>query len=208
MNLIGHSMGGLDSRFMITHLRPKSFKVASLTTIGTPHRGSAFADYLFLHVLGPKRMQKLVHLMDMTGIGGQAFSELTMRSMSKFNELTPNLDQDHPGVSYFSYGAKFDLSSPSLSFTSRLFKIPWTVIYEREGPNDGLVSISSAKWGNYLGTLDNVNHAELVGWTIPKRKLYQPQSDSRSESSEESTREFGAVAFFLYVTDSLARKGF
>jgi hypothetical protein len=30
---------GLDARYMISRLRPKKFKVLSLTTIATPHRG-------------------------------------------------------------------------------------------------------------------------------------------------------------------------
>jgi triacylglycerol lipase len=38
---------GLDSRYMISRLKPPHVKVVSLTTIATPHRGSAFADYLF-----------------------------------------------------------------------------------------------------------------------------------------------------------------
>jgi len=32
---------------MISRLRPLDFDVLSLTTIATPHRGSAFADYMF-----------------------------------------------------------------------------------------------------------------------------------------------------------------
>lgn len=38
------------------------------------------------------------------------------------------------------------------------------MISEKEGDNDGLVSVTSAKWGEYLGTLENVNHLDLVGW--------------------------------------------
>ena len=56
-------------------------------------------------------------------------------------------------------------------------------VLEKEGPNDGLVSVQSSRWvgqkysrfrevfadsacqGNYMGTLENVNHLDLVGWT-------------------------------------------
>lgn len=38
---------GLDSRYMISRIKPLDFNVLSLTTIATPHRGSAFADYMF-----------------------------------------------------------------------------------------------------------------------------------------------------------------
>ncbi|KAJ2919218.1 hypothetical protein MD484_g1278, partial [Candolleomyces efflorescens] len=34
---------------------------------------------------------------------------------------------------------------------------------QREWGNDGLVTVQSAKWGEYLGTLDNVDHWEMRG---------------------------------------------
>ena len=54
-NLVAHSMGGLDARFLITHLLNGGggagqggggVHVRSLTTISTPHRGSPFMNYL------------------------------------------------------------------------------------------------------------------------------------------------------------------
>ena len=42
VNLIGHSMGGLDCRYLLSHIRPDDYKVLSLTTLATPHRGSQF----------------------------------------------------------------------------------------------------------------------------------------------------------------------
>ena len=44
VHLLSHSMGGLDSRYMIAKLGMAEH-VLSLTTLGTPHRGSAFADW-------------------------------------------------------------------------------------------------------------------------------------------------------------------
>jgi triacylglycerol lipase len=43
VNLIGHSQGGLTSRY-VAAVEPEL--VASVTTIGTPHRGSEFADFV------------------------------------------------------------------------------------------------------------------------------------------------------------------
>src|SRR5207249_8418925 len=43
VNLIGHSQGGFDVRY-VAAVRPDL--VASVTTIGTPHRGTQIADYL------------------------------------------------------------------------------------------------------------------------------------------------------------------
>ncbi|OUM58453.1 hypothetical protein PIROE2DRAFT_16267, partial [Piromyces sp. E2] len=38
--------GGLDCRYLITHLKKqRSFKVLTLTTLSTPHRGSPFMDW-------------------------------------------------------------------------------------------------------------------------------------------------------------------
>jgi len=41
--LVAHSMGGLDARCWISHLGGAA-KIASLTTLATPHRGSPVAD--------------------------------------------------------------------------------------------------------------------------------------------------------------------
>ncbi len=43
VNLIAHSMGGLDARYAICQLGLAD-RVASLTTIGTPHLGTPLAD--------------------------------------------------------------------------------------------------------------------------------------------------------------------
>lgn len=39
---------------------------------------------------------------------------------------------------------------------------------EAEGPNDGLVSVESSKWGGdqgYKGTLVGVSHLDLINWS-------------------------------------------
>lgn len=96
--------------------------------------------------------------------------------MARFNEETP----DDPKVKYFSYGAQFEPT------WSNVFRIPWGIVHEHEGDNDGLVSVSSAKWGEYKATLQNVNHLDLVGWVgkvrygwaewIGKRIKFKPVS--------------------------------
>jgi triacylglycerol lipase len=47
VNLIGHSHGGLDARY-VAAVRPDL--VASVTTVGSPHKGAALADYLRANV--------------------------------------------------------------------------------------------------------------------------------------------------------------
>ncbi|KAF9128638.1 hypothetical protein BG015_004310 [Linnemannia schmuckeri] len=45
VNFLAHSMGGLDCRYLISHIRDKSYDVKSLTTLSTPHRGSPVMDW-------------------------------------------------------------------------------------------------------------------------------------------------------------------
>ncbi|OBZ78634.1 Lipase 2 [Grifola frondosa] len=189
VHLIGHSMGGLDCRYLTTHLTPRPFKVLSVTTISTPHRGSAFADH-FIATVGRARMPNVLQLLDLLPNGGgdgAAFEFLTVENMRRFNEDTP----DVKGVKYFSWGAVYE---PGLIDT---WKWSHSVILEKEGPNDGLVSLKSAKWGTYLGTLEGVNHLDLVGWI----------NSARYKWAEIMGREikFKPATFYLGIADLLAR---
>jgi len=161
VNIIAHSMGGLDARFMISRLKPENVRVCSLTTIATPHRGSAFADFVFER-LGPERVPGVYKVLKGMQIETGAFSQLTRRYMRKeFNPKTP----DREGVRYFSYGA---MASPRLWSA---FRQSHRVIEGVEGANDGLVSVESSRWGDYKGTLDGVSHLDLINWTNRLRWL-------------------------------------
>ncbi|KAF8458022.1 lipase 2 [Terfezia claveryi] len=160
-------IGGIDSRYMISQLKPDKFNVASLTTIATPHRGSSFADYVFelidnmhsLHALYSftgQRLPRLYKAMKNIGLETGAFSQLTTSYMREiFNPACPDVE----GVSYYSYGA---LAKPGL-FSP--FRKSHKIIWEREGPNDGLVSVQSAKHGIYKGTLIGPTHLDIINWT-------------------------------------------
>lgn len=82
---------------------------------------------------------------------GAAFQALGTRAMKVFNTEVV----DDPDVKYYSWGASFH---PGLLDT---FRWPHSVILAKEGPNDGLVSVHSARWGEYRGTLLGVNHLDL-----------------------------------------------
>ncbi|GAA5944094.1 esterase/lipase family protein [Sporobolomyces koalae] len=192
VNLIGHSMGGLDARFLISRLKPTNFKVRSLTTISTPHRGSSFADYLLEDVVGQSRVPMLLSTLSTLGVpgGGKAFDDLTTTKMARFNEETP----DDPDVRYFSYGAEFEPT------WSNVFKIPWGVVNEREGANDGLVSVDSSKWGEYQATLHNVNHLDLIGMVGKVRYSWAEWLGKPIK--------FKPISFFCALAEKLADEGF
>src|SRR6266540_2012561 len=98
VHLFAHSMGGLDSRYMITHLGMRQ-RILTLTTLGTPHRGTSFADW------GVQRLERLVKpILKMIGMPYQAFYDLTRTNCKTFNEKVLTV----PSVRYFSIGGKHE----------------------------------------------------------------------------------------------------
>lgn len=163
LNLVAHSMGGLDARFLISR-RGWHEHVATLTTVSTPHHGAAAADYLMEQ---PERVRRLI-AGTFDWLGAQALDDATadfLRAVrelrrphvcDEFNPATP----DHPAVRYWSYAGRAGEGTdvPLNPFLRPLNRI----IYEREGINDGYVSVQSARWGDFRGTVD-ADHVRQVG---------------------------------------------
>lgn len=151
VHILAHSMGGLDARYMISRL-DMAGAVLSLTTLGTPHRGSPFADWA---TKGLVRL--LAPFFDMLQLPRDAFDDLTVARCKRFNEETP----DASGVRYFSIAAKY---------TPTWFNPSWTlsapIVEKAEGPHDGIVSIASATWGEHCEVWDG-DHVSLINWTQP-----------------------------------------
>ena len=191
VNIVAHSMGGLDARWLISRLCPPAsdFTVASLTTIATPHRGSSTADMVFRDI-GPDLLPRLYSILDKLGLTTDAFSQLTTSHVTQhFNPVVPN----SASVRYFSYGAS---ATPHLF---SVFRVSHDLMNEIEGPNDGLVSVRSAKWGQYKGTLVGVTHLDLINWT--NRIKHAAAKLGLVE------QKFNAQAFYLGVADMLAKEG-
>src|SRR5438445_10447863 len=90
VNIVAHSMGGLDARYAISRLGLAD-RVASLVTIGAPHLGTPLADAG--HAVFGRITRLLRKLVDLTGFG-----DLTTEGMVKFNLEVP----DAQGVAYAS----------------------------------------------------------------------------------------------------------
>ena len=124
--------------------------------------GSTFADYVLSYFISPDpdsstpppNPPSFFRFLQSLGIQTAAFQELTTTNMKSFNETTPN----RPDIKYFSFGASCQPTWGSVFRTSH------DIIASKEGPNDGLVSVSSAMWGEYKGTISNVNHLEIINW--------------------------------------------
>jgi triacylglycerol lipase len=148
VHLLSHSMGGLDSRYMITHLGMAD-RVLTLTTLGTPHRGTAFASW------GVRRFAPLLQpLFEYFGLPHQAFHDLTVERCKEFNERTP----DAPNVRYFSVGGRINHDWLNIQWG-----VPSSILEKLEGENDGVVSVASAKYGENFEVWDG-DHMSLVNW--------------------------------------------
>lgn len=153
VHLIGHSLGGLDARYAISALGLNK-QVLSLTTVGTPHRGTAFADW------GVRRFSRLLSpLLRRAGIPDAAFFDLTTDACRRFNERVP----DAPGVRYVSVAGLCE--QPWLGPE---WQLPAGIVGRAEGPNDGVVSVASAVWGEHVEVWQG-DHLNLVNW--PNRRM-------------------------------------
>lgn len=105
-NLVGHSQGGLTSRY-VAALRPDL--VASITTIATPHRGTAFAEIVNETLsIDPFGVLKGVAAaaVDIFGFATNKNSLLVpQNAMAAFNTLTKS-GIDNFNINYASAGLK------------------------------------------------------------------------------------------------------
>lgn len=188
-------MGGLDARYVISHLHSNKFKIESLTTLGTPHHGSSFMDYLGKQIgLGSKRpmwnevtvnhhkkllknsnsdnpTKNAILKVIFSPIDAPAFYNLTTEYCALFNQVSPN----NPATRYFSYASKCtitDLTAPL--YYSQL------IVSKYEGENDGIVSVKSAQWGEVMGILD-VDHWNYTSSNPKTATLFLEISDNLSK---------------------------
>ena len=166
VNIIAHSKGGLDSRYLIWK-HGFGDRVASLTTICTPHHGSEIADLIYGRKITHTRATKKI-----MAIFGELYGDanpdlynvnhqLTTASMRDFNE---RITMD-PRVFYQSLYTTMDnaLDDPTFFYT-------YLYVSKVAGGNDGIVSERSARWGNDSVKIPGgISHAEILD--IKQRKI-------------------------------------
>lgn len=164
VNIIAHSMGGLDARYAIARLGLDS-RVASLTTVGTPHQGTPLAN-VGSQVLGAAfGLERLARLLSLST---DAFHDLTTARLAEFNRVHP----DSRDVLYASVVGAFEARSRALN---PVLLPTWMYLSRCAGPNDGLVPAGSQRWGEVLATLE-ADHWAQIGWSLSfdVELLYQP----------------------------------
>lgn len=219
VNVIAHSMGGLDARYLISTFGYGD-RVASLTTISTPHRGTAGADLGLGLVPGfaDNVVDALAGIVGERISGGEmsvnvraALVDLSEAQAPTFNASTP----DDPRVYYQSWAGVSSLlglasdrdaavvaaCEGKLRMNDDTFdrmRLPYDLLipvisHLGEDPHDGLVTVESAKWGEFRGCIP-ADHSDEVG--------QQPNG------APDPRTDFDAGRFYRQVASDLAARGF
>jgi len=169
-HIFAHSMGGLDSRWILSPANPNAIQapIRSLTTISTPHLGSPIADLIdtpeklapFGQLPFGPHPNLLQPALDALGISLDGLRNLTTAYCTQFSQTYVN----NPAVAYFSVaGVGRESSLP----TCALFLLFHQYILALTGePNDGLVTLTSAQWGSFNGNTWPADHADEVGTNL------------------------------------------
>ncbi len=187
VDIVAHSQGGLDARFVANALPDQ---VAVVVTIATPHRGTAVADAAVSGlggVNGPAA-SVLDFLFGSQNPGGgtsppgllAAMEQMTAAGAAAFDRKVTN----GPGVAYFSIAGRSsdaagggpcqaDVAEPGFIARWDPFVDPISPELAAGAailagnpldptPNDGLVAVPSARWGTFLGCIP-ADHLEEIG---------------------------------------------
>jgi len=159
IHLVGHSQGGLVSRYIVKNLGYAS-KTATVTTVDSLHKGAPMADIVLAVI--PSWMQPFVNsalglLAKLVYRDGRPQDAIAMGKsltvsyvQNVFNPSTPNVS----GVKYYSYGNKMAWADPiQHPIMALTYPITWAggLYYGLGGDNDGVVPYSSQAWGTWKG---------------------------------------------------------
>ena len=158
VDIIAHSLGGLDARYALAKLGLAT-KVRALVTIGTPHHGTPLADLATAGALGVAR--KAIAAI---GVPLHALDWLSTAALEKFNAEI----RDVTGVRYCCVvgGVRVPATPISIALS------PLHAYLRRvAGANDGLVPVSSQYWGETIAEIE-ADHWQQVGWRMTVRGAF------------------------------------
>jgi triacylglycerol lipase len=201
VNLIGHSEGGLDARYVMG-VRPDL--IASLTTVATPHLGADLADFLADNVTSGgfnetvlaafgNALGTVIDLLTGTSEPQDAIGALRSLSSSGaavFNQRFPAglaatrcgaTPSTAGGIALFSWAGSsvltnlLDVSDPALGLTS--------LFYSED--NDGLVGRCSGHFGKVVRDNFSMNHLDEVNQLFGLTSIFEtsPVSVFRSHAN-------------------------
>jgi triacylglycerol lipase len=192
VNIIAHSKGGLDCRWAMRDPEIAA-RVASLTTVNTPHRGCEFADYL-LGKIDPKVQVRVANAYNRAA---RLAGDVTPDFIAAMRDLTASACKERDremvqpeGVYCQSIGSilkKANNGKFPLKHTYRLVK-------EFDGPNDGLVGQASFQWGDDYQLLTpkgrrGISHGDVI------------------DMNRENIPGFDVREFYVQLVSRLKEKG-
>lgn len=204
VNIIAHSKGGLEARYMISSMGMAD-KVASLSTMSTPHNGSATVDKLLrLSSIVPgfvfRAVFKSIDLWarfmgDKKPDTLRAVQQFTTEEARQFNRQNPNAD----GIYYqsFAFVMKNAFADMFMFWTYLLVKI-----CEKE-KSDGLLTPISVIWTNFKGVYTGagrrgISHCDEVD--MRRHRL------SKKQGGENTVSDI--TAFYINVVKKLKEMGY
>jgi triacylglycerol lipase len=150
VHVIGHSMGGLDSRRLLSDPTWRR-RVLTLTTIGTPHLGSWLADFAKL------RVGRIYRLLERMGVDPRGCVDVTRGEAQRFHDRNPAPSD----VPCFSVAGE-----PAVDSVCWPLRRVHAILSELDGPNDGLVSTQSAvAFGTALPVWP-ADHLRQMNWLV------------------------------------------
>lgn len=188
VNIIAHSKGGLDSKYMITKLGMED-KVASLTTLCTPHRGSIIASKIWDLPMPIKKILAFFIDMFYCLFLGDKHPD-SMRACEQLRAVNTSED-----TLQFSYKVYCQSYSTGISEVKDCFvmALPMKIQHHYEiTDNDGVVSEESAQFGCYKGKcLDiPVSHVQIIDLFSKKSQKEQIYSFYKKVCHELSEMGF------------------
>lgn len=200
INIIAHSKGGLEARYLVSVLGLGDV-IASVTTLSTPHHGSPTVDWLMAHCRMPLRVGCTLFdgLRFILGDGKPntyaVLNMLTTEKMRRFNRYVP----DDPRVFYRSYAfiMRHSRSDP-------LMWLPHRIVAHFEGENDGLLSPKDTCWTNFRGVYTSTGGR---GISHPDETDYRCISFTKKLPAHPG--EISDMAqFYVGLVEELKRRGF
>ena len=202
VNIIAHSMGGLDARHMIVD-KGMADRVANLVTIGTPHLGTILADHVIDHggFLLKEGLRPIVNL--------DGFDDLRITACENFNRRAEDQEATN-SVNYRTFAGAEDLEMVFAPLVAS-----WIFIRDHAGRNDGLVPVFSQAWKKELIANDGrrkpieqkdfpiaADHLNEVGWWDPQEAA-NPRKLLHSPFKQKEDYESQVRNVYLQIAESL-----
>ena len=189
VNLIGHSQGGLDSRYVAT-VAPE--KIASVTSVSSPHKGSKTTDFVIKVLENDQTPNKfgskvLIASFEAVGLSLDALSGVSLNQLQQQNALNvtnstsseniaifnakypaalpttycgqPPSNNIVNGVGYYSWTGNTPLTNP---LDTSDYTLSLTGLTFEGEANDGLVGVCSSRLGYVIRDNYRMNHLDTI----------------------------------------------